>query len=178
MKLIKYIPGDKPELKRFDGYCPHYEDKTQLWELCNDFTEVLIVEHGNKKHQITYEFEAGLITDKASVPINRSHWYPASPFYIHHDVNFSVHYLKQFAINNDDGFRVTNILFEQCINWKIKQAVKRKKISKFRAFFWQIKKRLWFRSVNSIIGQGLYANSSPDRGYHDKYSDCTITEIK
>ena len=44
-------------------------------------------------------------------------------------------------------------------------------------FFWQIKKRLWFRSVNSIIGQGLYVNSSPDRGWHGKYSECIIKEL-
>lgn len=177
MKLLKYIAGDKPELKRFDGQCPHYEDSTQLWELCNDFTDILIVEHNGKKYQIVYSFKDHLITDKASLPVNRSHWYPASPFYIHHDVAFSTHCLSQFAINNDDGFRATNMLFKECINWKIKQAVKRKKISKFRAFFWHIKKRIWYRSVSSIVGQGLFVNGSPDRGYHGVYSKCEIEEV-
>lgn len=176
-KLIDFIEHEKMELERIDYQVPHYEDLTQLWELTNLVQHDYIVEIDGVKYKITYIFKPKIVFDKCSTPIKKSDWYGAIPFFGPHDVNFSVHYLKQFEINSDKGFRITNLLFRECIDWKIKQAVKRKKISKFRAFFWQIKKRLWYRSVNSIIGQGLYVNGSPDRGYHGKYSTCTITEL-
>lgn len=177
MKLLRYIAGDKPELKRFDGQCPHYDDRTQLWILCNIVVMVYIVRFEGKTYIITYTFLPGYITDKASTPMVKSDWYGGDPHYLPHDGNFSCHYLKMFAIEGDDGFRASNIVFEGGIDANIRFAVKHKLISRFKAAFWHIKKRIWYRSVSSIVGQGLYVNGSPDRGYHGLYSKCEIEEV-
>jgi hypothetical protein len=177
MKVLRYIPGDKPELKRFDGKCPHYEDQTQLWILCNVVVMSYVVKYKGKIYKITYTFLPGLITDKASTPAVKSDWYGGDPHYLPHDVNFSCHCLEMFSINDDDGFRASNIVFEGGIEANIEYAYKHKKINRFKKILWSIKKRIWYRSVGSIVGQGLYVNGSPDRGYHGKYSRCEIKEV-
>jgi hypothetical protein len=179
LKIIKYIPGETPNFKRYTSSkpVPCYTDITQLWILQNDVYDFFKLKVNGKKYKVWFTAQAGLVTDKASTPIVKSDWYPARLAYLWHDCLFSCHYFKQFAEEGDDGFRASNMFFRKLIDWNVKDSVKTGKISRLRGFFWHIKKRIWWRSVGSIVGQSLYVNGSPERGYHGKYSSCEIVRI-
>jgi hypothetical protein len=185
IKIIKYIPGETPNFKRYTSSkpVPCYTDITQLWVLQNNVVDKFLIKiklkgwRKWKKFWITLKAFAGLITDKASTPIASSDWYPARLAYLWHDILFSTHCFRQFAEYGDDGFRASNMFFRKIIDLYIKRSFKYKIISKLRAFFWHIKKRIWWRSVGSIVGQGLYVNGSPKRGYHGKFSACEIERV-
>lgn len=176
LKILNYSPGDTPQFKRYNtniGPVTGYPDNTQLWVLQNIVKDHFRVEINGKRYKITRTAMPGLITDKASTPAVRSDWYPSQPFYLWHDVDFSCHYLWRFEECDDDGFRVTNLLFRESIDWKIKHS----DVSRVRKIFWHIKKRAWWRSVSTIIGQGKYVNGSGARGNHRRCSRCEIKEI-
>ena len=178
--IKEYHEGATAELERYTSSEPveGYEDLTQIWILRNLLEDKIIATINGKAYEITRQARPGLLTDKASTPGQRSDWFAARRAYVWHDIDFSTHALAQFEENQDQGFRATNSLFLADINWHIKQAQRRGVISRFRAFFWRIKARLWYRAVSSIAGQGRYVNGDPARGNHGKYSTTTIRPLR
>jgi len=180
IKILHYDEGPTALWGRYTGSepIPGYDDITQIWELQNDIQDVITAVIDDVVYEITRKAKKGLYSDKASTPGESSDWYPARRDYIWHDTDFSCHYLRRFAQNNDDGFRATNLMFEAGIGWHIDQARKAGKISRVRSFFWHIKKRFWYRAVNSIAGQGRYVNGRPSRGNHGQKSSIHIVKLR
>jgi hypothetical protein len=182
IKINAYHHGPDPVFKRYTGSdpVPGYDDITQLWVLQNTVQNVIDAVIDGKRVIITRTFKQGLIIDKASTPGESSDWYPAVNAVLGHDTDFSCHYLARYAVPNgdgttdDDGFRATNLIFMVDIDWHILDAVRRRVVSRFRGMLWHIKKRLWYRAVNSIAGQGRYENGDPSRGNHGELSGCEV----
>ena len=177
LTLKHYHPGDVPVWKRVDGPVAGYDDRSQLWELQNNICDYQRVVVNGEAFWIVRSAFKGLVIDKASVPGERSDWYPAQRAYIWHDCDFSCHYLARFAENDDDGFRATKLLFMRTIQHEIARAVRNGVVSATRGFFWRMKGRIWYRAVNSIAGQGRYVNGSATRGNHGKFSRCDIERV-
>ena len=180
IKIIKYQDGKTALFERYTSNDPveGYDDLTQLWRLKNAIMDIITVDINGSSYTIVRRAFSDLITDKASTPFQRSDWYPARRAYIWHDVDFTLHNLAQFSENNDDGFRATNAMFLADIDYHIRQARKMGMIGVFRAFLWHIKKRLWYRAVSSIAGQGRYVANNTARGNHRGFSEISIEEVK
>ena len=179
VKILEYKSNDAFRWKRYTSgtVVRGYDDLTELWVLTNYVRDDLLVEIDGRQYRIKREAMPGLVTDKASTPGSSSDWYAARRAYVWHDVDFSCHYLRQFAEYQDGGFRATNLMFEADIDWHVRKAKRIGVISGFRKFLWMMKKRAWYRAVDSIVGQGRYVNGRASRGNHGKYSKCTIMEL-
>jgi hypothetical protein len=178
IKITNYHHGPDAIFARYTDSkpVPGYDDLTQLWELQNTVQNIIEAIISGKRYIITRTFYKGLIIDKASTPGESSDWYPAVNAVLAHDTDFSCHWLRQFAENNDGGFRATNKMFLADIDYHIRRAKREGVVSGFRAMLWHIKKRVWYRAVNSIAGMGRYVNGKSYRGGHGEFSNCRIRE--
>jgi hypothetical protein len=121
VKILEYERGPVAQLERYHGQetVAGYDDPTQLWELLNYLRDVLIVLINGEKYRITREAWAGLFTDKATTPGERSDWWPSQRAARWHDLDFTLHNLAQFEEHGDLGFRVSNLIFLEDIRWHI-----------------------------------------------------------
>jgi len=179
IKVIDIIQHGTIAYKRYLSNQPvdGYKNLTQLWVLINNVKLEIIVSINGKKYRLIYTLKKGLITDKASTPVESSDWYPSVQAYLIHDVNFTCHFLKLFAENNDEGFRATNKLFKAMIIYKIKETRKRKLISGLKYFFWMTRAGFWKFGVSTIVGQSKYVKHDGSRGNHATHTEFSICRL-
>lgn len=188
--LERFFPSEAPALiEKYGlpsiGEIKKIGDMTDLWIERFDFFMDLFITVDGKRYLIHICFDKGFLYDKASTPIGRNNTLESSKAARTHDVGCSTHCFKQFAENDDAGFRFNNKLFKGLLLYFIKEErdamlkMEPKRWNRFKirvdAYGRRRRARVWYAFVNSIAGQAFYVTNTRD--WHRKTTNVMITEI-